>query len=68
MEWLIENKDWLFSGAGIVIITSLLTIGKKKFGQKRTHQTINSGDKSVNIQGSSNVKVERWKNKDERKK
>jgi len=26
MEWLLENKEWVFSGIGVIIITSVFAI------------------------------------------
>lgn len=36
IEWIIENKDWIFSGIGVLILTSLFELGKSKAGYKAT--------------------------------
>lgn len=54
--WVINNKEWLFSGVGIVLFASL---GRAIC--KRTHasseQSIRSGDSSNNIQAGRDVNV-----------
>ncbi|QHA38505.1 hypothetical protein D5E69_14165 [Rossellomorea marisflavi] len=55
MVWISENKEWLFSGIGIVAITSLLGFvfkSKRSPGQK-----IDAGNHSNNVQGGKNVTV-----------
>lgn len=61
MEWLIENKDWVFSGIGVLILS---TIGGFIFKKNHTKQNIEAGNNSVNIQNSSNVKVRNGKTDD----
>jgi len=52
MEWLISNKEWIFSGVGVfvlgLIITYFISSNKDKQYQK-------SGDNSTNIQIGGNV-------------
>lgn len=54
MEWVLENKAWLFSGIAIAIplaiISWLISSNKKKQIQK-------GGDNSTNIQVGRNFKV-----------
>lgn len=45
LEWIINNKEWLFSGIGISIISILFLTFKKK-----SSQTIKYGKDSTNIQ------------------
>ena len=56
LNWVIKNKEWLFSGAGLVVIT---WIGRHIF--KKTHasttQTIHSGDRSINVQAGQDVSI-----------
>ncbi len=54
MEWLIENKTWLFSGAAIAI--PLAIIGWL-FSRKSNKQIQKSGNNSTNIQIGGNIKV-----------
>ena len=49
LNWLLENKEWVFSGLGIFFLTILFH--KRKERKKATYnQKIKSGDKSFNIQ------------------
>lgn len=54
MEWIAENRDWLFSGAAIAlplaIIGWLISSRKNKQIQK-------GGDNSTNIQVGGNLKI-----------
>ncbi|MCY7977452.1 hypothetical protein P8843_07035 [Bacillus inaquosorum] len=52
-NWLSQNKEWVFSGAGLTVIAFVFNLFKKKnkSGGKRFIQE--SGDNSVNIQGES---------------
>lgn len=54
MEWIAENRDWLFSGAAIAlplaIIGWLISSRKNKQIQK-------GGDNSTNIQVGGNLEV-----------
>ena len=36
MGWVIENKEWIFSGIGVVLLTSLLGLWKSKSEYKAT--------------------------------
>lgn len=36
IEWIIENKEWIFSGIGVLVLTSLFEFGKSKAGYKAT--------------------------------
>jgi len=57
MEWIIQNKEWLFSGIGVLVISTILgTIIRIKSGEK-THQNIQSGNNSNNVQAGKNVNV-----------
>jgi hypothetical protein len=54
MEWILENKEWLFSGIAIAIplaIISWLT------SRRRNKQIQKSGDNSTNIQIGGNFKI-----------
>lgn len=53
MDWILDNKDWLFSGIAIAIPLAIIgwLIGKKK-----NSQTQNSGDNSTNIQVGKSIK------------
>ena len=55
-NWTIDNREWLFSGAGLAI---LAWIGRLILS--KTHasspKTIHSGDNSTNIQASRDVSL-----------
>jgi len=56
VSWIIDNKDWLFSGAGVVVVLwALRLIFKKTF--KSSSQIIRSGNNSTNIQAGRDVKI-----------
>ncbi|QTC41527.1 hypothetical protein I7V34_21175 [Bacillus sp. V3] len=60
MQWLIDNKEWVFSGIGLPICAWILSlIIKKKKGSRKplTAQSQTGGNHSTNIQGGNNVMV-----------
>lgn len=54
--WVIDNKQWLFSGAGLVVISLLVRLIFKKTYASST-QTIRSGDSSNNVQAGRDVNI-----------
>jgi hypothetical protein len=54
MEWIIENKDWLFSG--IAIALPLAIVGWF-ISSRRNRQTQKGGDNSTNIQVGANFSI-----------
>jgi hypothetical protein len=56
LNWIISNKEWVFSGAGVVIVSAIFALLKwtfKKHDQKKANtinQSQKSGGKSTNIQ------------------
>lgn len=56
MQWVIENKEWLFSGIAIAIPIALIGWF---FSGKNNKQIQKSGDNSNNIQIGGNVKINR---------
>jgi hypothetical protein len=61
MEWLSENKEWVFSGIGVVAITLLLSfiiwIVKKKNTESGIIQNQTSGDNSKNYQSGNDIHI-----------
>jgi len=55
-QWILDNKEWLFSGAGLVLV---VWIGRLTFRRRKanTSQKIRSGKDSVNIQVGHNMNV-----------
>lgn len=47
INWIVENKEWLFSGIGVVAIGFL---AKQFYSSKGKKQIQKSGDNSTNIQ------------------
>lgn len=54
MEWIVENKEWLFSGAAIAI--PLAIIGWL-FSSRGSKQVQNGRDRSTNIQVGRDLKI-----------
>lgn len=51
MNWIIENKEWIFSGIGVFILGFIFTIFKKKNKKNRSiKMKQKSGSNSTNIQ------------------
>jgi len=56
IEWIIENKTWLFSGLAVSIPVAIIgwIISRRRNG---TVQRQKSGSRSVNIQAGRDVRV-----------
>ncbi|MCS4308597.1 hypothetical protein M2404_002954 [Rheinheimera pacifica] len=54
MEWILNNKEWLFSGIAIAIP---IAIASWLIPSRRNKQIQKSGDNSTNIQIGGNFKV-----------
>ncbi|WP_088233128.1 hypothetical protein [Bacillus cereus] len=54
MEWIIQNKGWLFSGIGVVIITGIIRL---VFKNKIPNQSITSGENSHNYQSGNDLNI-----------
>jgi len=50
VDWLAQNKEWVFSGVGVFFIALLLAFLKRLTERARVQQRQNSGSGSVNIQ------------------
>jgi hypothetical protein len=58
MDWIIENRQWLFDGALVVLPIAILSwIFAKR--QIQRSQTQKSGDNSLNIQVGGNIEIAR---------
>lgn len=65
VSWIIDNKEWLFSGAGLVVIGWLVRlIFKKRNGS--INQNIHSGDNSINLQAGKDVNIGSKKDSNDR--
>lgn len=54
--WLISNKEWLFSGGGVVLVSWVGRILFKRMQESST-QTIRSGDSSNNVQAGRDAYI-----------
>lgn len=55
VNWVIDNKQWLFSGIGVVVVTSIIgwivaRLRRKIVDETRKHLEQAAGDNSTNIQ------------------
>lgn len=55
MQWLIENKEWLFSGIGVFLISIIFTFIKRK--DKTIKQSQKSGNGSTNYQAAHDINI-----------
>ena len=57
IKWVVENKEWLFSGAGWGLLGVIVSwIGYVVF-KRRPSQKIRSGKNSVNIQAGRDIQM-----------
>lgn len=54
MAWLIENKEWIFSGIGVSVIILIVSIFKQKPDAKQIQKT---GTNSTNYQAGGNIHI-----------
>lgn len=57
MEWLSQNKDWIFSGVGVFFLGLVFAFFQKSKGKKRIKQKQKSGSNSTNIQIGGDYKA-----------
>lgn len=55
MQWLMDNKEWVFSGIGIFVISVIVGVVTKK--QPTSTQAQKSGAHSTNFQAGGDMKV-----------
>jgi hypothetical protein len=56
VAWVCDNKEWLFSGAGLLVIGWVGRLfSKKRYAS--SIQTIRSGDGSTNVQAGRDVSI-----------
>lgn len=68
MDWINSNKEWLFNGAGgLVLITFLGFIGRYiyKKTSPSSSQKIRSGNNSINIQAGRDAKFSSGSQRDD---
>lgn len=57
MKWLIANKEWVFSGVGVFVLSIIIGIVFKNKGSVK--QVQKSGDNSSNYQAAGDIKIGR---------
>lgn len=57
MDWLISNKEWLFSGAGIAIITVIGGLFLRRKKEASNYQSQRKKGKGQSIQAGGNVSI-----------
>lgn len=58
MNWISENREWLFSGLGGAVVMGIAGfLFKRKRDKVELSQSIKTGDNSTNIQGGNDVNV-----------
>jgi len=50
MDWIVENKEWIFSGIGVFVLGFVISIFARKGKQKSIKMKQKSGSNSTNIQ------------------
>ena len=55
MQWILDNKEWFFSGIGIFVISGILKLISKK--KSITKQSQKSGAKSINYQAGGDIHI-----------
>ena len=53
-SWLNANKEWVFSGVGVAILTGVAAVLLKKRSLSQNQQ---SGNNSMNIQAGGNINL-----------
>lgn len=64
VAWIIKNKEWLFSGVGLVVIAWVARLIFKKDYASST-QTIHAGNNSTNVQAGRDVSMGTSKNRND---
>lgn len=54
IQWIIANKEWVFSGIGLSLLTILIGFFKKK---RLINQSKKNGNNSTNIQAGQNIRI-----------
>jgi hypothetical protein len=55
LNWIVQNKEWIFSGIGVAVITGFISILSKNKGTS-SKQTIRSGGGSNNLQAGRDIR------------
>ncbi|HBE76476.1 MAG TPA: hypothetical protein DDW65_01650 [Firmicutes bacterium] len=55
MSWVLNNKEWIFSGIGVFIISLIIGLIVKQ--KNNIKQSQSSGDNCTNIQSADSVEI-----------
>ncbi|MDR0332388.1 MAG: hypothetical protein LBI15_02900 [Dysgonamonadaceae bacterium] len=55
IEWFVENKKWLFSGIGVLILSGIIGLVKYVFSKKKTSKS----KRTINFNGEKGIYVEK---------
>ena len=67
VDWVVNNKEWLFSGVGIVVVAWIWRLFQKR-KEGSVSQEIHAGDGSTNVQAGRDVEfTAKSKGEDEEK-
>ena len=55
MQWVLDNKEWIFSGIGVFILSVIFACILK--GKRSIRQSHKSGNSSTNLQSAGDMKV-----------
>lgn len=55
MQWIFNNKEWVFSGIGVFVLTVIVGFFFKK--KSSITQTQKSGKNSTNYQAGGDIKI-----------
>ncbi|MET4000604.1 hypothetical protein [Marinobacterium sp. MBR-109] len=56
IRWIVDNKEWLFSGAGVAVLVWLGNMLRKNNVTSST-QKIRTGEKSTNYQAGRDIHI-----------
>ena len=57
MDWIIENKEWIFSGIGVFVFGIIGTFIFRRMKASKITQTQSSGTNSNNYQSAGDINV-----------
>lgn len=55
LSWLVDNKEWVFGGVGVAIVTGLIALFTRRRGNGEQRQT--SGANSTNLQSGRDINI-----------
>jgi hypothetical protein len=64
VEWLVKNREWVFSGIGVLAVASFLKWWWPR--RKRGTQMQSSGAHSTNLQAGGDISINRREDPEER--